>query len=481
MEQVYRLTRQVARSNASVLLLGETGTGKELIAKAIHRLSPRGSGPFVRVNCGALAENLLESELFGHVRGAFTGAVDNRTGRFEAAHTGTVFLDEINSTTPKLQVKLLRVLQEHEFERVGDTQTIRVDTRVIAASNRDLLEETEAGRFREDLYYRLNVVTIYLPPLRERREDIPALVGYFLKLYNEENFRHAPHVEPAAMQALQDYSWPGNVRELQNYIERAVVLAPGDELTADLLPEAVRGRQAPPHRPHAADPETLASELVRQGIDAGRPQRREPPRRDRQPRGAGVDRPGDGRLRRRADQGRRAAGHQPQHAAQEAQGIRAGKVTRSTMLFRRKHHLFCRQLRRGAGAGNLAAAVPQRRARGWSCWASPRPDWWPIRRFSTTAPSARRGRRAAVEPAGLVPRGGLGAGGGLSVPGHLAPQGALRPVPAAAGAGADRRGHVSGRRGSRWPASRPRKSGGRSTASRSCWPPSPCWWGSWPG
>ena len=155
MEKVYRLTRQVAKSNASVLLLGETGTGKELIAKAVHQLSPRGSGPFVRVNCGALSESLLESELFGHVRGSFTGAIDNRTGRFEAAHTGTVFLDEINSTTPKLQVKLLRVLQEREFERVGDTQTIRVDTRVIAASNRDLLEEVEADRFREDLYYRL--------------------------------------------------------------------------------------------------------------------------------------------------------------------------------------------------------------------------------------------------------------------------------------------------------------------------------------
>ncbi len=243
MQKVYQLTRQVAKSNASVLLLGETGTGKELIAKAIHRLSPRGSGPFVRVNCGALAENLLESELFGHVRGAFTGAIDNRTGRFEAAHTGTVFLDEINSTTPKLQVKLLRVLQEHEFERVGDTQTIRVDTRVIAASNRDLMEEIEAGRFREDLYYRLNVVTIYLPPLRERREDIPLLVGHFLKIYNEQNFRHVPHVEPAAMEALVSYDWPGNVRELQNYIERAVVLAPGDELTCDLLPEAVLGQK----------------------------------------------------------------------------------------------------------------------------------------------------------------------------------------------------------------------------------------------
>jgi DNA-binding NtrC family response regulator len=202
------------------------------------------------------------------VRGAFTGAIDNRTGRFEAAHTGTVFLDEINSTTPKLQVKLLRVLQEHEFERVGDTQTIRVDTRVIAASNRDLLDEIEAGRFREDLYYRLNVVTIYLPPLRERREDVPSLVSFFLKIYNEENYRHVPHVEPAAMQALQDYSWPGNVRELQNYIERAVVLAPGDELTRDLLPEAVLGgRPRRIGRMRAADVGTLASELVQQGIE----------------------------------------------------------------------------------------------------------------------------------------------------------------------------------------------------------------------
>ncbi len=272
MESVYRLTRRVARSNASVLLLGETGTGKELIAKAVHRLSPRGSGPFVRVNCGALAENLLESELFGHVRGAFTGAIDNRTGRFEAAHTGSVFLDEINSTSDKLQVKLLRVLQEHEFERVGDTQTIRVDTRVIAASNRDLLEETEAGRFREDLYYRLNVVTIYLPPLRERREDIPALVSHFLRIYNEENYRHVPHVAPAAMQAMQDYSWPGNVRELQNYIERAVVLAPGDELTPDLLPETVLGgRPRRIGRMRGVDVETLASDLVQQGIDAAGP------------------------------------------------------------------------------------------------------------------------------------------------------------------------------------------------------------------
>ena len=272
MQEVYRLTRQVARSNASVLLLGETGTGKELIAKAIHRLSPRGSGPFVRVNCGALAENLLESELFGHVRGAFTGAVDNRTGRFEAAHTGTVFLDEINSTTPKLQVKLLRVLQEHEFERVGDTQTIRVDTRVVAASNRDLLEEVEAGRFREDLYYRLNVVSVYLPPLRQRREDIPELVGHFLRIYNEQNDRHVPHVEPKAMEALTAYDWPGNVRELQNYVERAVVLAPGDELTCDLLPEAVLGRRRPRIGRRTANLEAMSSELVEQGLAAAGPE-----------------------------------------------------------------------------------------------------------------------------------------------------------------------------------------------------------------
>ena len=272
MQEVYRLVRQVAPSNASVLLLGETGTGKELIAKAIHQLSPRGSGPFVRVNCGALHENLLESELFGHVRGAFTGAIENRTGRFEAAHTGTVFLDEINSTTPKLQVKLLRVLQEHEFERVGDTQTIRVDTRVIAAANCDLAELVEKGLFREDLFYRLNVVTIYVPPLRERREDIPELVGHFLRIYNRENNRHVPHVERRAMELLAAYDWPGNVRELHNYIERAVVLAPGDELTCDLLPDVVLGRRRPQlGRRREPDFDTLVEELVAKGLAAAGP------------------------------------------------------------------------------------------------------------------------------------------------------------------------------------------------------------------
>ncbi|REK12767.1 MAG: sigma-54-dependent Fis family transcriptional regulator [Planctomycetota bacterium] len=274
MQKVYALTRRVARSNASVLLLGETGTGKELIAKAIHQTSLRASGPFVRVNCGALSENLLESELFGHVRGSFTGAVANRTGRFEAAHTGTIFLDEINSTTPKLQVKLLRVLQEREFERVGDTQTVRVDTRVLAASNRDLMGAIESGEFREDLYYRLNVVPIPLPPLRERPEDIAELVGHFLTYYNEENDRYVTHIDSKALTALQNYHWPGNVRELQNYVERAVVMAEGDELTCELLPEAVlRGPKARTNsRPRTADLETLTFELVQQGVAAAGPQ-----------------------------------------------------------------------------------------------------------------------------------------------------------------------------------------------------------------
>ncbi|MBL7042668.1 MAG: sigma-54-dependent Fis family transcriptional regulator [Pirellulaceae bacterium] len=271
MQEIYRKTRRVARSNASVLLLGETGTGKELIATAIHRLSNRGSGPFVRVNCGALAENLLESELFGHVRGAFTGAVGNRIGRFEAAHTGTIFLDEINSTTHHLQVKLLRVLQEQEFERVGDTQTVRVDTRVIAASNRDLMTEIDAERFREDLYWRLNVVPIEIPPLRMRREDIGPLAMHFLDQYNEANDRYVVHIQPEATEALEEYHWPGNVRELQNYIERAVVMAEGDEVTIDLLPGVVTGTERPRRgQIHGVDLDTIVEELVQQGrSDAG--------------------------------------------------------------------------------------------------------------------------------------------------------------------------------------------------------------------
>ena len=267
MQEVYRITRRVAGSNASVLILGETGVGKELIASAIHRLSHRCGGPFVRVNCGALSESLLESELFGHVRGAFTGAVANRTGRFEAANGGTVFLDEINSTSLTLQVKLLRVLQEREFERVGDTSTLSTDARILAASNRDLMQEVREERFREDLYWRLNVVPIEIPPLRRRREDIPALVSFFLEHYNEVNDRYVVHIGEGTMEALQDYHWPGNVRELQNYIERAVVMAETDELTQDLLPQCVVSRELPEGTSlPAGDFDSLTREVVMRGL-----------------------------------------------------------------------------------------------------------------------------------------------------------------------------------------------------------------------
>jgi Nif-specific regulatory protein len=267
MSQVYRLTRLVAPTRASVLLVGETGTGKELIARAIHRLSLRADGPYVRVNCGALAESLLESELFGHVKGAFTGAVDNKTGRFEAAHGGTIFLDEISSMSLKLQVKLLRVLQEHEFERVGESRTIRVDTRVVAATNQFLEDEIQAGRFRDDLYYRLNVVPIYLPPLRERREDILPLAQFFLERYSEENHRDPPELPTNVVEALLTHDWPGNVRELENCMERAVVLAGARKLTPELLrPPGHGGRWLRPARSRATDIDSLIQHLVQVGI-----------------------------------------------------------------------------------------------------------------------------------------------------------------------------------------------------------------------
>jgi DNA-binding NtrC family response regulator len=263
MLEVYRVTRKVASTSATVLLTGETGTGKELIARALHELSPRASGPFIRVNCGALSESLLESELFGHAKGAFTSAIENRTGRFEAAHGGTIFLDEINSVSYQLQVKLLRVLQEHEFERVGDTKTIRVDVRVIAATNVELQDEIVAGRFREDLFYRLNVIPIYLPALRERGDDIVDLVNFFVRRYALANGFGTPRIAADAMRFLQQYDWPGNVRELQNYIERSLVLASSNEITADLLPAHVRGL-APVRigRRASEDLESLCSDLV---------------------------------------------------------------------------------------------------------------------------------------------------------------------------------------------------------------------------
>jgi transcriptional regulator with GAF, ATPase, and Fis domain len=269
MATVLDITRRVAPSRASVLLIGETGTGKELVARAIHQLSPRSDGPYIRVNCGALSESLLESELFGHIKGAFTGAIDNKTGRFEAAHAGTLFLDEIASMSPKLQVKLLRVLQEREFERVGENRTIRVDTRVIAATNQDLEDEVSARRFREDLYYRLNVVPIHLPPLRERQSDIPLLVQHFLVKHSTENGRTLLRVHPEAMAQLQSYRWPGNVRELENYIERAVVLCSGDELLPEMLPPQVRGEK--PRRTvqsRTLDVAAAVEELVRLAVQS---------------------------------------------------------------------------------------------------------------------------------------------------------------------------------------------------------------------
>ncbi len=269
MRQVYRLTRLAAPTSASVLLVGETGTGKELIARAVHQLSPRADGNYVRVNCGALAESLLESELFGHVKGAFTGAIEDRNGRFEAAHGGTIFLDEISSMSPKLQVKVLRVLQEKQYERVGDHKTRTVDIRVVAATNQYLEDEIAEGRFRDDLYYRLNVVPIYLPPLRERREDIPALAQYFLERHSEENRRDPPELTRDVIDMLLEHDWPGNVRELENYLARAVVLAAGGPLRSDLL--APPGRVDRPWRPlkvksGGGDVPGLIEQLVRLGV-----------------------------------------------------------------------------------------------------------------------------------------------------------------------------------------------------------------------
>lgn len=272
MQEVYRLTRLAAPTNSSVLIIGETGTGKEVIARAIHRLSRRSDGPYIRVNCGALHENLLESELFGHVKGAFTGAIDNKTGRFEAAHGGSIFLDEVNSMSPKLQVKLLRVLQEREFERVGDSKTIRVDVRVIAATNQALEDEVDAGRFREDLYYRLNVIPIVLPPIRERHEDIPILARFFLQRYAEVNKREVPELTPEVIAALQAHDWPGNVRELENTIERMIVLSQGKYFNPDTYKNFGRPKyQLRGAKTRTGDVPTLIQQLVRAGLMAPLP------------------------------------------------------------------------------------------------------------------------------------------------------------------------------------------------------------------
>jgi len=241
MEEALNLAGRVAASNATVLLRGESGTGKELVARAIHYHSPRANEPLIKVNCAALPETLLESELFGHEKGAFTGATSKRIGRFEAADKGTIFLDEIGELTPGMQVKLLRVLQEREFERIGGNQTIKVDIRVITATNRDIEKDIREGKFREDLYYRLNVVSVVIPPLRDRKEDIPALMEHFVKKYGDENKKAISGVAAEARDHLMRYAYPGNVRELENIIERAVVLAKRGTITTADLPLHLRG------------------------------------------------------------------------------------------------------------------------------------------------------------------------------------------------------------------------------------------------
>jgi two-component system response regulator HydG len=243
--EVTRMIEAVAYSAATVLVTGESGTGKELVARALHARSPRRAHPFVALNCGALTETLLESELFGHVKGAFTGAQRDQKGLFDAADGGTIFLDEIGDIPPPTQVRLLRVLQEGEIKRVGSADSVRVDVRVIAATHRDLPKLVKAGKFREDLFYRLNVINIPLPPLRERVEDVPLLAHHFLRRYAERLSKKVRAVAPEALELLSGYRWPGNVRELENAIERAVVLCRGDTVLPQDLPPAVTGRTAP--------------------------------------------------------------------------------------------------------------------------------------------------------------------------------------------------------------------------------------------
>jgi two-component system response regulator PilR (NtrC family) len=240
MRQVFNLIMQAAPSRSTILITGESGTGKELVARAIHANSPRADRAFVTVNSGNLPPDLLESTLFGHVKGAFTGAINPKKGLYDLADKGSIFFDEIGNIAPETQAKLLRVMQEREFMRLGGMETIRVDARIIAATNCDLKEMVDEGRFREDLYYRLHVINIYLPPLRERKDDIPPLAQHFVEKYGEENGKADIELKPEALDLLMEYNWPGNVRELENVIERAVVLSPSAVIGADLIPDHVR-------------------------------------------------------------------------------------------------------------------------------------------------------------------------------------------------------------------------------------------------
>lgn len=272
MQEVLAVVDRVAPSNSTVLLGGETGAGKDMIARAIHQHSRRSSGPFVKINCAAIPENLLESELFGYERGAFTGAISAKPGKFELADKGTIFLDEIGDVPPAIQVKLLRVLQEREFERLGGTKTLKVDVRLVAATNRDLRAALEQGTFREDLYYRLNVVPINIPPLREHKEDIPDLVRYFLDRFAGEAGKQIKSLTPAALKILMGFHWPGNVRELENIIERAVALSSGPEIDApdvqlDLSPpKPLANGSASPFPPPGMTLEQFEDEIIRESL-----------------------------------------------------------------------------------------------------------------------------------------------------------------------------------------------------------------------
>ena len=277
MQDILALVKKVAQSKATVLVTGESGTGKELVARAIHQVSSRAPKTFVSVNCAALTETLLESELFGHERGAFTHAVAMRKGRFELADGGTLFLDEVAEMSQALQVKLLRVLQEMEFERVGGTRTIKVDVRLVAASNRELKEEVEAGRFREDLFYRLNVVHLHIPPLRQRPEDIPLLTVHFINKYVQENLRDKVRITPEAEKLLLQYPWPGNVLELENVVERAVILCANNlitphDLPGELAPTPVEekldvDRFIPLHTPLPEALEAIEEQMIRRALE----------------------------------------------------------------------------------------------------------------------------------------------------------------------------------------------------------------------
>jgi len=253
LEQVFAVIEKVADTPSTVLITGESGTGKELIARALHSNSARRGAPFIKINCAAIPKTLMESELFGYEKGAFTGAVGSKPGRFELADTGTLFLDEIGEIPVEMQVKLLRVLQESEFERVGGIKTIKVDVRLVTATNRDLLKEVQAGNFREDLYYRLNVVPIHLPPLRERRSDIPVLVEHFVSKFNERLKKQITTVESDALERLVAHPWPGNIRELENVLERTILFCEGPQIHArDLPPEMSGAQAAAPAQPAAS-------------------------------------------------------------------------------------------------------------------------------------------------------------------------------------------------------------------------------------